>query len=195
MARRRRAGFARRGRTPVSWVTAVFTGQTQELDGTLTEYSLLDAGDFSFVDPDGAVSGLTVKGKVRRCLGSAGLHVETLTVANGRNALPFFWAVYIIDEEDTDNSIVITSGTGSILNKHRVLASGIESWTALEVAGAVLSNGNAWPQPLIRWDARVNATLRPDDALVLGIQLPVSVAGTVASITSNVLARTLIITP
>jgi len=191
MASRRRFGRRRKVRT--SWVTAVFASATQTFDGTITEYILMDNADWSHVDPDGSTSGLVKPAHVLRSIGDFSLVLTLQNAATQQFALQYFWAVYVIDEDDVDNSIIITSGASSILNKNRVIAGGQGAVATFE--GAPSSRIGIDHFPTHKWDTPARIRMRPDDNLALGVQMVASAASTVSSASVNCFARTLIVEP
>lgn len=187
MARRRMGRFGgRRARKPTSWVTAIANGVAQDVGGTLFENNLLDGSDW------GTQLGVSKQGHLIRTIGRFGVTWLSDATAGAGERVALFWALYIIDAEDSDSSIV--SSTNGIMDTCRVLACGCETAVFNEVATADVGTEQR-PGLRIEWDARLRARLGPDDVLALGTQLGATIQGTSNSITLSGYSRCLIKEP
>lgn len=193
--RRRHRGQARpRGKTPVAWANSVFN-TAFDVDGTLTEFILCDSSDFSWVDSDAAVSGLSKPGHVLRSLGTMGVAFATLTTALQQGPISLAWAVYVLGNDDPDNDLLITSGALAILNKVRVIQTGVEPLTLTELPTAQYGT-NFTPGIKIAWDVRTRIRIKPDESLILGLQTSANITAVVSgSATATCIARTLLREP
>lgn len=178
----------RRGRAPVAWVNAVANHVAVPVDGTLLELGLLEPADWG-----GDIVNTNKKGHLIRTIGSwTVLWVpETTTFATGLCRL--FWAVYVIDQDDADATIV-SAAVGTILQGSRVLQVGCTGFSSLEIPTA--NQGTAFiPALTFSWDTALRAKLESDQIVALGVQLGGGVTGTITSMGISGYSRSLIREP
>jgi len=194
MARRRgfRGTRSRRRQGPVSWCTAIFSDAAIPVTGsppTLQEMVLLEAEDWG-ADPDNVST--RKMGHVLRSVGN--FEIATL-VDNGsfvQQRAWMFWAVYVIDEDDTDAVLALSSGATSIWPNHRVIASGCSALSS--VRNTVVNAGFLY-SPRIEWDVKARIRMEPEETLCLGVQLSSGIASTLLDLDAGGVARTLIKEP
>lgn len=178
----------RRSKRPntMKWVTTVFNNAALTITpNNLNEMVVMDPVIFY------APEQLEVN-RVARCarvLVKGGWSFETNVVSFAQLHLQIFWALYIIDIEDTDATI-LTSVPSSIMNSNRVLQCGCH---AFNLAETVPANGwvNAPALLPIDVDLTTRFNLRQDEQLALGMQLGRDPVSTVASWSFSAYCRVL----
>lgn len=161
----RRTFRARTKRTPVAWVRTFFQESTIPTDATISENVLLDP---SAVLVPGPTPKLNEVFMVRRVIVAGGVAFQPLNTAFAFEMVVCAWAVYIIDADDSDASI-ITTAAGTIMASNRILATGCININVKEGTVAQTESIIA-PSFPVNVDVRVNAKIRPEELLILAFQ-------------------------
>lgn len=190
--KRRFSPRALRGlRKPVTWIRTLFVESSLNLNGgtgSLTEFVLLDPDDVLV-----ATSRLNNTVSIRRIVVNGGVAMSLATTGLAQDICQLMWAVYILDQDDADANINTTSPT-AIMGSERILRCGCEMFTGQSGTAAGMIGGNIYPGIKVDIDIRVNAKIRRDQELYLGMQFgsgispPVTLAsfGAYSSVLCNV---------
>lgn len=178
MARRRMrrtygVRHTRKGTGRTSWVTNIFNEGAQTIDGTLTEYALLEYGDYE--DP---ATNLHKPTHIKRIILKGGLAYTPQSTTFAQDIGALFMALYVIDQNDADGTI-LTVATSGIVIGNRVLHLDCMTRGLVEIPAAQASQV-VIPEFRIDLDIRLNVTMLPDEALSLGLQFGSSVVETIA---------------
>lgn len=129
---------------------------------------------------------------VRRTLFNGVIQIAESVTAAVQDIFSIFYAIYVIDTDDTDATLLNTA-VGGILNSQRVIHTGCVGMTGVELTGATPTAGFIPSLPL-NIDVRTNVKLREDEILALGIQFTsTNLALAIANVSG--IARVLITPP
>lgn len=184
--RRRTRGFPRSSKfqkKQMGWDASIHIGTVLDDTGTITELTLCT--------PQVIVgnSGQNQRVKLRRVIGQFAVFPTLEVAATTQGIMEGCWAVYTIDVDDTDASLV-TTAAGGILASERVLQMGYFGQVVHELPTAQM--GTVLYDPCrIDFDVKSQCWIRPDQALIFGLQLFGSIAGITTAITVSGVSRTL----
>jgi len=184
--RSRRSARGLRSRKPVKWITDVFNGTSISLTaGTPTELSCVEGDDWI---PSGPIVKRNVT--LKRVVVEATLNVTPAATAFERGPFAFFYALHVIDLEDSDADIV-TGAQGTIIQSNRVLHVGVLGGIAIEGTAGDITMDLLPSLPLqIDWNG--SATMGPDDLLLLSIQPDATQTAVITSAAFHGYVRSLI---
>lgn len=169
--RRSRGNFRRRFGKPFAkqgtmWVTTLFNEVASD-SATVVELVMMSAGDVDLlaaVDTAG-----TIVYHIRRIIVNATfLAMPSLAVSNVSDQGSIVWAIYTLDTEDSDNTILNTNA-GSILRTERILQTGIVGWGAHSITTGQ-SGGGVYAGIPVNVDFRLPVKMRSDELLLFGFQ-------------------------
>lgn len=197
MAMRRRFGGGRRfrriGGRPFqrerpTWQTTNFNESPVTRDGIINEYAIIDPELF------GSAAIATASTRVistRRIIVRGGIAYSMESTTFAQDVVSVFCAIYVIDREDTDQDLVLTSVGSGILEG----GAGRVLWTDCITHGSqeLATNGIGWrpPEPRFDVDLKVRVNLRNDQLLVFGIEFGSDVTSTIATAGFSAVTRTL----
>lgn len=192
--RRPRRGFrmGRLKRQKTAWVTSIFIESAIDVTSStaMTEFVLVAADQ----DINPMPSAQNLKMLVRRIICKGGIMMSPLTTAVSFDPNGFMLALYTIDAEDADASI-ITGGTSSILLTERILWHDCLTFTGVESTGTTAVVPGFMPGLRIDLDVKLNVSLRNDELLVLGIQPMATLNNTITVATASMASRCLVDVP
>lgn len=185
--------FSRRGgmraskfeKRKVAWDTTLFDSNVP-VAATLAELVVFQPAD---VTPTAGAGNARVT--LRRIVIDGGFTFEPLEAAAQFDHAGLIWALYTIDQEDTDASLATTIA-GSIFATERILQAGMFELGIRERAGELTSIPEAITRSHhLHIDIAPIVNIRFDDILVLGVQFNTSVATTLATARGTFLTRVL----
>lgn len=189
MARSRRRGrwhTKPNAKKRLAWTRGVF-GNTVDQTGTppdLTESVLFDPA----LDAVGGSAGADFNRKwnVRRAIVRGGLLPLPLTTAFQFAGYVMIQALYVIDREDADNTL-LTTNIGDILEGgvERLLYTNVLTFCVNESTGTAVNPVALWNPPRIDIDWKGNVKMGMDELLVYGSQVTVDVSGALSTLTEQ----------
>jgi len=183
--------FRRFGGKPVMrerpvWTTNNFNETAMTRDGVINEFAILDVS----VETPTLAAGPTEVHGLRRVIIHGGLATQVAITTAASDIIALFGALYVIDREETEASIV-TTDRGTILEggAGRVLWTNCWTWASTEHT-TVATEAIQEPRR-IDIDLKVRLNLRFDQQLILGLQFGSDVTETLVSAAFSAITRTL----
>lgn len=193
MFRRRRHRFFRRKMQPmrVSWVSTLFNETALVgAGGSASLQVLLDEDDWR-----GSVASLRQVAHVKRIVYNGVMQLIPLFTTFAAEGWSLIWVIMVVTDNDLAAAVDINStAAGAFLQTTRVLASGIEGGTILEVPQADVGTSFV-PGHKISVDIAPRIKLQPEDNLVFAAQYQSAVTSTVTSSAISAFSRVLIEQP
>lgn len=195
MARRfARRRFFRKGQPPVKrqkrvWFSNLFSEDALGTSSTLIEEVIFDS-EVSHVPAGFAYS---VQAEIRRLVVDGVITWVPQITATAFEMASLVWAVYVIDREDTDNTLISTT-RGAILEggARRVLRTGVIGFTAVELPVAQIGTSFIPAIPM-QIDLKVSMKVATDELIVLGMQWTSDVSSAINQAAFTGITRTLLV--
>lgn len=199
MAMRRRffrRAFPRRFGRPVRrekpvWATTNFNETAVTRDGALNEFAIIDP---ELLGTAAVTTNVTQVISTRRIIVRGGVAWSNESTTFAQDIITAFMAVYVIDREDTDATIVGTAVGSSILEggAGRVLWTDCQTLTNVEIPVGTPGTQQYFGMR-IDIDLKVRTNLRNDQLLLFGFQFGSDVTATMAAAALSCVSRVLVV--
>lgn len=170
--RSRGRSFTRRPKQRTAWVRGVFSEQNVTRAGVINENEIMGPADWQ-----GDTTSLAKTVTAKRILVKGGVSFTPATTTVAFDAVALFMAIYVLDQDDTDATIV-SSAAGTILTGSRVLWLDCFAFAGIEVPTAQW--GSAFThQYKVDVDLRVPVRVLSDQQILFALQFGSDVQETI----------------